>query len=648
MRADDSGGGGDYSSITFDGMTSLVSDVKSAGTTLQDTTKSLQTQASACSVASPAFNQLITIGDWAEQQVDGLQRRLTLALAMQDQTGSQLSGWTIYEPLSMTTAEAEAKGRDLAQQIKNYNRTDEGGADNLHDVATQLGAYANDPDVLSAFYAEMGDQTIQLGTLLEADNGENKDQDMAAFSRAFAGAMKDPDPPQEFTDLAASFTQPIDGDSGANKYAEWERLAFLQEGDFPAAWLAQVVRANGLQEFSDDGYDTDWRGGGISPSLGLSESNVALMFNALRNNPDAARQAFSGLDLQNMTQNVYGAVEALGTGSVDADAYALAVQSASGTNDESMGSHSYGASQFTMEFIQASGSVEDVPDEMKTALGEIAASYAPELLTGAESFDAASRESSATRPDDFSDIPGIDPAFYLSPEDTYRFLHGFASDDTYSAPFDQAVNGLYDDALVAAAAEKKANPDSSQWTVNLRRFGQLAGLEYTAQRDVRGDMDEADQRMRDLVGTVLGYGLGKVPTPQGLAAQYGWKLTSYVIGKGISAWTKGDPEQTRVALLDDQELQASFLVNYQLAHTLLESGYPGMDRVPPELMDGDQLKSPGDIAADADLIDAYQKWTDGTDTGSQADLDEMLDGGQASFQGGQKWGEDSATNFGWD
>lgn len=643
VRPDDGGGGGDYSSIKFAGMTALVGQVRSAGTTLQDTTKSLQSRASGCAVSCPAFAEIIAIGAWAEGQVDDLRRRLTLAQAAQSPIGTPLSEWTISEPVTMTTAEAEAKGRALAQRIKDHRSTDGQTADNIHEAALQLGIYAQDPDVLSAFFAEMGDQTAMLPELMEASGSDTATEDLQALSVAFGNAMKDPEPPQAFTDLKHSFTQPLDKEYTA---AAWARLAFLQYGEFPPRFAADVVRASGLVSLSKDGYDIDYRGG-FGNRIGLSEDNVALMFGALKDNPEAARLAFDGLDLKKITQTAYGAARSLGTGDDIATAFAEAMEAATGTNDEYRGHHSKDAAEFTLRFIQASGSVKNVPDDVKEALGLIAASWAPELVAGSNVEDAGSRASGMGKPAGFDEIPGLDPMFFLAPGDVYRFVHGFASDDRYSEPFDESVGALYHDALVKAARIKAEDPESAAWDKTQRVFGELAGFEYAAQEDVRGDMDQHDAEMRALAGKVLTLGLGKVPTPQGVALAYGWKIASFAIKKGISTWVKGNPEETRVALLEDQELQSAFLVHYQLSQVLSEAHYPGMDKAPAILLEDGHLKAPDVIAKDAGLIAAYEKWSDATDHDSVADIDNLLDGGKTAFRGGQGTGEDEATKYGW-
>ena len=642
MRPDDGGTRSDYSSIKFAGMAALVSQVRSAGTTLQGTTRALQGQAGACGVTCAAFAEIIAIGAWAEGEVDGLRRRLTLAQAAQSPTGAPLSEWTIVEPIAMTTAEAEAKGRALADRIRKHPYTDSETADNIHEAALQLGLYSNDPDVLTAFFAELGPQeATMLPDLMQASGSKTSADDMAALSLAFGSAMADPEPPQAFTDLKHSFTRPL-----AKEYTAqaWSRLAYLQYGEFPPQYAADVVRACGLTRLSEDGYDLDYRGG-FGNRLGLSEDNVALMFGALRNNPEGARLAFAGLDLARITRTAYGAAGSLGTGDDIARAFALAMQAATGTNDEGRGSHSKDATAFTLRFIRASGSVEHVPDDVKEALGLIAASWAPELVVGSYGTDAGDRQSGLARPPHFDDIAGLDPAMFLAPEDVYRFIHGFASDDRYSRPFDDSVGELYQQSLVTAGETSVRDPQSAAWEKALRAYGDLAGLEYAAQEDVRGAMDKHDAEMRALVGKVITLGLGKVPTPQGVALSLGWKAAAWAVKKGVTTWVKGDPEKTRVALLEDADTQAGFLVDYQKAQALFEAHYPGMDTVPAVLRDGDHLKSPDAIAKDAELIRAYQHWSDGTDHDRRADIDNMLD--SREFQGGQLDSERLATTYGW-
>jgi hypothetical protein len=95
----------------------------------------------------------------------------------------------------------------------------------------------------------------------------------------------------------------------------------------------------------------------------------------------------------------------------------------------------------------------------------------------------------------------LNPAFTLDPRVVYGYLRGFADDDIFTAPFDQAMGQVYVDSLMAAVqadrdavAASKADPE--YFELLNQYFGGLAGIEFEAKERVRGDMDEADERMR--------------------------------------------------------------------------------------------------------------------------------------------------------
>ncbi len=650
VRPDGGGGSSNYSSIQFAGMSSLVSQVKNAGTTLQETTKGLQDTASGCGVTCAAFSQIIEIGSWAEDQVAGLERRLTLAQAAQNPTGYQMSGWTISEPVEMTESEAAEKGEDLAQQILDHNRTDGDFIEITDDVLDELQSlYGQDPDVLSAFYAKLGPQTQLMPSLLEGSGARDSTQ-IEKMSQTLAMAMKDPNPPEEFTEvldiLKATPEHMPDPVS-------WDRLALLQWGEFPPDFVAEVVKANGLQQLSDSDEETDWRAR-MNGGLGLDGDLRTLMFGALKNNPEATRAAFTGLDMDGIVSDIY----AEGDFNFEMqENFIEAMKAGTGTNDESAGSHSYAASHFALDFIKASASEEDVPDlwVTKEGLAQIAASYAPEFVAGSNTSDALDRESGMSEPENF-DIPrGLDPAFFLNPEDVYKYLHGFGGLDErfdpphdFSAPFDEAVGELYNDSLLDAAEELKQNPDSDAWTDTLRIYGNLGGLHLQAQLDVREQQDLDDQATKDLMSGLLLKGVGFIPTPQGLVLKGGMMIAKFAFSKAVKSWKDTDPETTRKALLEDADVQASFLTDYQLLNVLHESDFPGTDQIPPSLLEDGHLISPDKIAKDPDLFNSYHDWVDSTDVANNVDLDSMTENGANTFQGGLRSGQNSGTTYGWD
>ena len=432
----------------------------------------------------------------------------------------------------------------------------------------------------------------------------------------------------------------------------WDRLAMLQYGQFPPDFVADVVKANGLEKFASDDDEVDWRGN-MGGSLGLDEDVRTLIFGALKNNPEATRDAFSGLDLDKVVDRTY----AEGDFNFELQQnFIAAMKAGSGVDDETMGDHSYAASQFAFDFIRASGSNEDVPDlwTTKEGLASIAASYAPEFVAGANTKDAYGRESSFLRPDNYDVPPGIDPAFYLNAEDIYKYLHGFGDQDErfdpphdYSDPFDDAVTQLYNTSLVKAAQELKEHPNSDTWTDTLRIYGNLSGLHLQAQTDVRHGQDAADQAAKDLMAGILNKGVALIPggAEAGLLVKGGIKVFKFAAKEGIKSWRETDPETTREALLHDSEVQASFLTDYQLLNALKTADYPGTDKIPPQLLDGDHLKSPGAIAKDPDLIGQYQQWIDSTDSPKATDLDSLTE--TEEFNGGLYKGKNYGEGYDW-
>ena len=172
-----------------------------------------------------------------------------------------------------------------------------------------------------------------------------------------------------------------------------------------------------------------------------------------------------------------------------ADALGRTLEAGSGVGDETMGSHSAAAGAFAFDTIVTvghhKGGVEWV---MKDSMGQIAASYAPEMLTGSRMDDGLSRGSQIHSPANFEGIPGVDPEFHLSPTDTYRFLKTFAEEDWMSQPFDQAMGELQQRVLrdAAQAGRRRHQRAASRTRRTSRRrwrpSATLAGLEYQAQR----------------------------------------------------------------------------------------------------------------------------------------------------------------------
>lgn len=650
MAEIDVGGGGssNFSGIDVDSFESMVSDLTTKSESLRTDASGIKLDLTAESVDTTDIQQVIDICDWIDDELPMLRRRLSLAKVA---AAGSPEGLSVYldEPVTLPTSDELQDARDLADRIKDHGYTDEELAEIIHEVAGELDT--TDPDIMSEFFGQLGiEQTQMLASLMAASGSDTGQEDIQAFSQALGTATMDTDPGADFTDVVEAFTTPpVDGDHLVTGTA-WGRLSLMQHGNFDEEFVEDAVMANALDRFGDD-PDYDFRGGSAFDiqTTGLSEDVVALAFGALGNHPDAARSAINSLGPMDETVDVvFGYAKSFGTGDDVADAFGLAINAGAGV-DEYWRDHSPEAARFAFDFIVAAGQHSDPPGDIKDSMGELAASYRQEFLTGASMNDAEFRDSSRYEPANFDGLYNIDPAFYLSPEDTYRFLHGFADNDELSAPFDEAMGELYQTIPSQAAnadlrAMERGENDPRNFENAMTAFGNLAGLQYTAMVDVRGDMDDFDKSVREGIGTVLTLGLGKAPTPQGIGARLAWKGAKYVIGKGIKSFVAGGP--TRVDQVEAEDHQMALIVQYDVADALVRGDYPHTD--PPDSITDDygNLLPVEEIAASDEAMRDFADWSDeNNEQGNVTPFDNKVDDGQGLFLGGQDRAEHKVESW---
>ena len=543
--ADGGGGGGDYSAIDVEQLGSMISSLSSAAELLQSKASSLSSQAAFWGIGSSQFREIGEIGRWAEDEGPGLRRRLNLAKAIDAQSASI---GTVYltEPV-LSEAEAERRGEELAQRLLEHNRTDEEGAELMHDVASELGAYSDDPDVLSAFYAELGPQYTQMiPSLMPASGSNTAAEDLEAYSRALGVATLDTDPSSGFTEVKDSFTAVPEGDEDLPTPSAWSRLAMVQYGDYPPDWLRDVVRVNALDSFAED-PDRDFRGATTSEiqAYGLPEDTVGMAFHALRDQSDVAREVLTtmgepdhDLTIEELTDTVYGYAGSRGTGDDVADAYGLAIESGVGVHDEEAGQHSQAAASLAEDFIIASSDHEDPPWMLKDSLSKVATSYSHELVS-----------SSNMTPGDTMDLPGLTPAFTVTPSrptGSCTVSPTTTSSPTRSTPRWGSCTRTRSP-RPRGPTRRTSRPDRQdleRFEYASRLFGGLAGLEYEAKNQVRGDMDERDEQFRSMFKDIVTFPLGFVPGDEyiqkGLklgadGAKVVWNVAQYGMGKGLDS-----------------------------------------------------------------------------------------------------------------
>jgi hypothetical protein len=646
--ADGGGGGGDYSAIDVEQLGSMISSLSSAAELLQSKASSLSSQAAFWGIGSSQFREIGAIGRWAEDEGPGLRRRLNLAKAIDAQSASI---GTVYltEPV-LSEAEAERRGEELAQRLLEHNRTDEEGAELMHDVASELGAYSNDPDVLSAFYAELGPQYTQMiPSLMPASGSGTAAEDLEVYSRALGVATLDTDPSSGFTEVKDSFTAVPEDDEDLPTGTAWSRLAMVQYGDYPPDWLRDVVRVNALDSFAED-PDRDFRGATTAEmqAYGLPEDTVGMAFHALRDQSDVAREVLTtmgepdhDLTIEELTDRVYGYAGSRGTGDDVADAFGLAIESGVGVHDEEAGQHSQAAASLAEDFIIASSDHEDPPWMLKDSLSKVATSYSHELVTSAN-----------TTPGYVMDVPGLTPAFTVSSEQTYGLLRGFADDNQFTDPFDAAMGELYKGTItLAARADAEAIADGEgdleRFEYASGLFGDLAGLEYYAKEKVRGDMDDQDERFASMFKDIVTFPLGFVPGDEyiqkGLklgadGAKVVWNVAQYGAGKGLDRALETDEGDTRVGRLEEAEHAMVLSHQYVVAQSLVDAGYPS-------------TAMPEGVGSDGRLHDfedidphAFQEWLRANSEGVSSFTNKTTQG-ERLFLGGNQKAQEVAESY---
>lgn len=609
----------DISQVSVEGLDDLLSALRGGHSDLSDDLESIRSTMRSEGVTMLTLNDIDRIAEWVDDQIPGLERRRNLAVAL---TGDQPTSTPVSfdEPLDFDSPEeAEQYGRELARQFEGDGAIDEEFFDEL---MAEFEKYATDPDVMAGFYLELGPENAEmLPEWLYASGAGDAERYLELFSIGLGVALSTDnytsgtsDYYTEFADFRTHFREGVDDPSMA-----WGRMALLQYGDFPSRWLADVVRNNVLEDFEGDDWDhTDYRSG-VHSRLGLSEDVLALAFSALGNNGSAARIALSekaNISIDEYTERVYGYGGSRGTGDEVVDAFGLTLAAGSGALEDPP-DKGHSASEFAFESIVALGDHgEQTPWRMQEHVGTIAAAYAEELLAGSYTIDGQMRDSSMEVPEGLP--PGIDPNFMLNPEDVYQFLYGMGGDDQYSADFDAAMQELYETLPQAAieadvAAMENGEMDPRHFENILSMFGTVAGLQYHSQRQVRGDMDEADENLRQNLAFGGGAVLTMLPVNVDGYLDLGWRITQVAANGVLGDWAgKSD---SRVEELDELAAQANLLNDYMIAQMMLDAGYPTSKDLPGSLTDDNgNLLPPEDIATDETLRNDFYEWTDDNDT----------------------------------
>jgi hypothetical protein len=406
---------------------------------------------------------------------------------------------------------------------------------------------------------------------------ENDETAIATVSRALGTAVSAGTDVEGFSAIRDALGSRAQNPEGQQAVGD-----LLSAGRFPTEWLAKVVVT---QVFPPD--DT------------LLASALTPYLNALARDPEAARLAMSlatrdsPLPRDLLTRlSVFNPLTPPGVRSIDnrpdladflkdlssraskdpssADAFGRLLASASGAYDESDGEHSDVAARFAFTVITGVDGLEIAPPA-RIHLSEIAGAYATEITEGANLGD-----SNQLLPSAFgkvkSLIPGLNPAFRLSPEGTYHFIAAFADTEANRRPFDDGMGDLTRRLIAENVPIMLENKDSTRLDNVFAALGNVYGFELAAAEKSANAIDEAAaEASKDTsfeLGTTLG--LAGIGVPAGLAGAMFWTLLSAGVAAADTYKPDLESEAKKLRNADDVETLGR---QHTIAQAMMDSGF---------------------------------------------------------------------------
>lgn len=570
---------GDFCGIDPAAMNAMAADLRRAADRLTAFSADFEGLFRANGVSTTPLTQVTAIADWGRGQVPKLSERAELIKALNgtgDHTFARLPD----------ALDSFATGHGLGLMygtglLANPDFTVETKGDLVHQHIKEIAALAKDPAAAAAFFATLPAEVRDaLPDLLMNTGSPTAKEDLAAFSAALGAALRAPGRIPAFEKVKAELLS-----KPANRVVAWNRLTLLAGAEAPTDVRVAAARSLALDDFTKNPRQ-DWRGAGVSETdaYGYSPDTVALALGLLAGDGKAARAAFAqmGGDGVKLTQvekmkQFLAYAKSTGTGDDVADAFGRAMEAGSEAATEKPGKHSAEAAAFTLDAMLAAGSFgKDLPNAARDSMTSIAKSYIHELASGARFDKAIYRKSGMAVPDEWLPIPGVTPAFYLSPGDTYRFLQTFTGEERLTEEFDNtAAQFRYDSLQAAARLDAKGGGRHFQDAAGM--FGDLGGIEFKAASEVRGEKDATDSLIRDLAKNTLALAIDKVPI-----AGAAWTLTkAYVVSKLLD--NAAASFETRVQALTEAHANITIRQRYDMAYLLHQAGYPA-SKPPAELI----------------------------------------------------------------
>jgi hypothetical protein len=228
----------DFSGIDPDAMRGMIGSFDKDAKALGVGARSIKSRFSRYGIDTADLTELLNISRWADDQLPMLRRRQSLAAALQHpEQGPHLQMVRLPEPIPLTAQQAQAQGRNLADDANKAEKLDADAAGaELHRIAGQLAAHKDDPDWVTAFYAALDPKlAAHLPSVVAATHSATGKDDMTVFAQAFRTALNAADPASGFDKVKALFQGPLPKDDPT---AVWNR-ALMQQDDkdfWDVAW----------------------------------------------------------------------------------------------------------------------------------------------------------------------------------------------------------------------------------------------------------------------------------------------------------------------------------------------------------------------------------------------------------------------------
>ncbi|MEU8204471.1 hypothetical protein [Streptosporangium sp. NPDC049046] len=602
----------EFCGIDPDQMEQLATSLRGEADRLTTFTREFEQKLGRYGISTPALREIADIADWAGKQVSMLHGRIDLIKTLGD-GAPELGGAGGAASMApggqgLIRLPDELKDFELAQGLARMYGEDilvnfhgESQAKLIHEHIDDVAKLAENPQAAAAFFALLSPKVRDaLPSIIAATGSKTSKQDLAAFSKALGAALNAPALVPAFAKVRNDLVKPVDGNIVA-----WNRLALLKGANAPSSIRGAAARALVLDEFAKRPAQ-EWRAGSLGgKKYDLPDDLVAMGLEVLDGDGAAVRDAFSkmgGADVK-LTQAdkmklFLNYAKGTGTGDEVADAFGRAMETGTEAKTEKAGQHSPEAAAFAFDAIRAAASFgADLPRPAMDSMSVIAKSYVHELVSGGRFDKASDRDSSMQTPKHWESLPGVTPAFYLSPVDTYQFTKTFINAEKMADEFNSAVARFRHDTLMAAAGlDAQGNTDHFR-DISLM-FGDFGSVTFKAAKDALGAEDAVTKLATDIAKNTFGLFLAGV-TVTGRAAELGWEIAqAYAISSASDKWA--DMFKKQVEIVTERRVDLAKSVKYEMAYLLHSGGYPASEP-PRELVNAatGNLKTYDELIAEA-------------------------------------------------